>query len=143
MRKFAELQAKQGNNAYVYYFARVPPALPDRPSPVGDYQGASRGATHVAEIPYVFDNLSAPVPWTDVDRKLADIMASYWVNFARSGDPNGAGLPPWPAYRDGASGKAQILGDNVATEVATTPAAATLAFFDSAYQQLLKGGANQ
>jgi para-nitrobenzyl esterase len=134
MRKFAELQAKQGNRAYVYYFTRVPPALPDRPS---------RGATHVAEIPYMFDNLSSPVPWSDVDRRLADVMSQYWVNFARTGDPNGPGLPVWPAYRDAATGKAQVLGDVVATESQTVPASATLAFFDSAYQQLLQGGANQ
>jgi para-nitrobenzyl esterase len=69
-------------------------------------------------------------------------MSSYWVNFARSGDPNAAGLPAWPLYRD-ASGKAQILGDTVTTESQTVPASATLAFFDSAYQQLLQGGANQ
>jgi para-nitrobenzyl esterase len=134
MRKFAELQAKQGNRAYVYYFTRVPPTLADRPS---------RGATHVAEIPYMFDNLAPPLPWSDVDRRLADVMSSYWVNFARSGDPNGLGLPPWPAYRDVATGKAQILGDTVVTESQTVPASATLAFFDSAYQQLLQGGANQ
>ncbi len=134
MRKFAELQAQQGNRAYVYYFTRVPPALPDRPS---------RGATHVAEIPYMFDNLAPPVPWTDADRRLADVMSSYWVNFARSGDPNGPGLPPWPAYGDAATAKAQILGDAVGTESQTVPASATLAFFDSAYQQLLQGGANQ
>jgi para-nitrobenzyl esterase len=134
MREFAELQAKQGNNAYVYYFTRVPPTLPDRPS---------RGATHVAEIPYMFDNLAPPVPWTEVDRRLADVMSSYWVNFARSGDPNGSGLPAWPAYRDAATGQTQVLGDAVTTERLAGPVPATLAFFDDAYQQLLKGGANQ
>jgi para-nitrobenzyl esterase len=134
MREFAEVQAKQGSNAYVYYFTRVPPTLADRPS---------RGATHVAEIPYMFDNLAPPVAWTDADRRLADVMSSYWVNFARSGDPNGSGLPAWPAYRDAATGLVQVLGDAITPQRLAGPMPATLAFFDDAYQQLLKGGANQ
>jgi para-nitrobenzyl esterase len=39
-------------------------------------------------------------------------MSSYWVNFARSGDPNGAGLPPWPAFTNVES-KVQYLGDPI------------------------------
>jgi para-nitrobenzyl esterase len=91
----------------------------------------------------MFDNLSPPIPWTDVDRRLADIMSSYWVNFARSGDPNGSGLPTWPAYRGSETREVLILGDSITAEPTDGPMPATLAFFDAAYQQLLKGGANQ
>ena len=118
---------------YAYYFERAIP-WPAQPK----YQ-----AFHSAELPYMFDNLSSSVPWTDVDRRLADAMSSYWVNFARSGDPNGPGLPVWPAYRDAAKGEVQVLGDTITTERLPGPTQATLAFFDDAYQQLLKGGANQ
>jgi para-nitrobenzyl esterase len=37
--------------------------------------------------------------WTDEDRRLGDMLANYWTNFARTGDPNGPGLPRWPEYR--------------------------------------------
>lgn len=62
------------------------------------------GAHHSAEIIYVFNNLDIRAtrdwPYTAWDRKLADTMSSYWVNFARTGDPNGAGLPPRPAWTE-------------------------------------------
>ena len=56
-------------------------------------------APHAGEIEYVFGTLSAKnLPWTAEDRQVSGILASYWTNFAKTGDPNGAGLPRWPVY---------------------------------------------
>ena len=88
-------------------------------------------AIHVSEVPYVFQNLVPKVvtagPQTGLtvlpaaqDMTLADAMSSYWTNFAKTGNPNGAGLTNWPEY-SGAGGAVMNLG----TTVAAMPEAGT------------------
>jgi para-nitrobenzyl esterase len=93
MWTWANYQARLNGHVYYYWFRQRPPFPRDSP-----YSGW--GASHFAELWYVFDHLNQQAwPWTDEDRRLATVMASYWTNFVKSGNPNGQGLPYWPSYR--------------------------------------------
>jgi para-nitrobenzyl esterase len=65
------------------------------------------------------------------DRKLADELSSYWTNFAKTGDPNGRGLPRWKRHQRGKGDEAAILDADPASEKLPDPA--RLAFVDKAF----------
>jgi para-nitrobenzyl esterase len=91
--------AKRNKPVYLYFFTHAPPG-PNRDV---------AGVYHGAEIRYVFNNPT--VAWSDEDRRIADRISSYWVNFATTGNPNGPGLPNWAAF-DGKTKQTMELGDH-------------------------------
>jgi para-nitrobenzyl esterase len=84
-RRFVRDISKSQQKTFLYHFTYVTRA--------GAQLGL--GAFHGSEIPFVFGNLINPTPQ---ERALSDAMMRYWVNFAKTGDPNDWALPAWPAY---------------------------------------------
>lgn len=102
--KWLEAHATSGESpVYRYRFDQAPP--PDKYHPEGS------GAYHSSEIEYVFGNFaSKPAAWTALDRQVSEQMMNYWTNFAKTGDPNGKGLPAWPVYAPESGWKLLYIG---------------------------------
>ena len=118
MRHWAAANGRNQMPAYLYFFEHIPPAFrlyqphePDLALPGGPRSG---GAYHSGDLAYVFGSLDlVGLDWNKRDREISDQLTSYWTNFAKTGDPNGAGLPAWPAY-DSRSHDALLIGSDTA-----------------------------
>jgi para-nitrobenzyl esterase len=87
--------AAKGSPVYLYRFSYVASGLREM---------LRAGAPHGGEIGFIFGTLTVggfgppPPPPTAQDQAVSRMVQSYWINFARTGDPNGSGLPTWPRY---------------------------------------------
>ena len=113
--RWADLQAKTGGKpVYRYYYMRPRPAMtPEMGNATAGLAGGvqkgnngnaskmptPKGAVHSAEIEYAMGNLpyNKVYAWTQDDYAVSKVMQAYFANFIKKGDPNGSGLPQWPA----------------------------------------------
>jgi len=90
---WARLQSNMGSSKVFYYYFDQHPEYPED-SPRYGY-----GSPHGQDVPYVFMTLDPEDSnTTQSDLELSDAMGTYWTNFAKHGDPNGKGVPEWPAF---------------------------------------------
>ena len=124
---WSKLQSAKGKNkAFLYQFNRVPPGQ------------EKYGAFHSAEIAYALHTLHTwNLQWTEDDKQLSETMSNYWVNFAKTGNPNGAGLPEWQPF-DAAASSVMILNT---AQLQMKPIAVKAEFdFLDKYQEVLRNG---
>ncbi len=128
MWTWARLQATTGSRPVrSYYFTEHPP-FPAK-SVRANWQ-----ASHYAELWYVFDHQGQePWQWTPADRRLASAMSQYWVNFAKTGNPNASGLPDWPVLTTKAP---LVLSLGGAIREIPAPNRASLGAFDAVYSAI-------
>ncbi|MBX0290657.1 carboxylesterase family protein [Hymenobacter sp. HSC-4F20] len=143
--KWADAHAQTGGQpVYRYIYARPRPAMvPEMGNATTGLAGGvvkqsaaappappARGAVHSAEIEYALGNLpgNKVFAWTPEDYKVSETMQSYFANFIKTGNPNGKGLPTWPATTPGQA--SQLLRLNVTTKAEPEQHRARYLFLD-------------
>ncbi len=129
--KWLDLHGKTGGSpVYRYFYSRPRPATQAEPS-----TSPARGAAHSAEIEYAMGNLAGNkvYTWTADDQKVSEIMHGYFVNFVKTGDPNGQGLPDWPAANRGDT--VQVMHIDVNTRVEPERTRDRYLFLDRIYSK--------
>ncbi|HEX8429540.1 carboxylesterase/lipase family protein [Hymenobacter sp.] len=129
--RWADVHGKTGGKpVYRYLYARPRPAMtPEMGNATAGLAGGvvkpadpaapkappARGAVHSAEIEYAMGNLATNkvYAWTPDDQKVSETMQSYFANFIKTSNPNGTGLPTWPAA-NGSNG-VQVMHIDVTT----------------------------
>jgi para-nitrobenzyl esterase len=117
--RWADLHAKMNLPVYRYFFTRPRPGLRSdinktsgSSADVREKPGSFNGASHSSEIEYALGNLptNRVYDWQPNDYMVSDIMQNYFVNFIKTKDPNGVGLPYWPLYQSWQKDPVQYIG---------------------------------
>jgi para-nitrobenzyl esterase len=83
----------QKSEIYVYEISHVPVDQPNFPN---------YGAFHTSDVPLALRTLHTwKRPWREIDQEMEKLISTYWLNFIKTGNPNGLGLPEWNSYKNG------------------------------------------
>jgi para-nitrobenzyl esterase len=122
MWTWAREQSKQGTGkVFSYYYNNHGPQ--------------AEGSGHGSDVPFAFQTLAGRRTPSPEDRTLSDMISSYYVNFASTGDPNGKGLPQWPAFTDK---NQQVMVFDGAPSARPYPVLENVKVFDAYFERLRK-----